>query len=171
MAIGVVKPAAAQDIHLIVIVGAGGDEEHSARFHKWASAIVEAAKKRGVSDAAYLGEKQDPSVNARATKENVTKAFQDAAGYVGDDVDGVYGPATRGALIFYGVPNPPPALFGSGTKPYVPPTVPADVAPPPTEEPAPPVVQPRSSAGWLGIVGVTAATGLVIWWLGARRRR
>jgi hypothetical protein len=71
--------ARAQDIHLIVIVGAGGDEEHSAKFHKWASAVVDAAKKRGVSDAVYLGEKQDPGVNARATKENVTKAFQDAS--------------------------------------------------------------------------------------------
>jgi hypothetical protein len=76
---GLARPVAAQDIHLIVIVGAGGDEEHSARFHKWAAAVVEAAKKRGISDAAYLGEKQEPSVNARATKENVTKAFQDAA--------------------------------------------------------------------------------------------
>jgi len=73
------RASAAQDIHLIVIVGAGGDEEHSAKFHQWAAAVVDAAKKRGVSDAVYLGEKQDPSVNARATKENVTKAFQDAA--------------------------------------------------------------------------------------------
>jgi hypothetical protein len=79
LALFVARPGAAQDIHLIVIVGAGGDEEHSAKFHKWASAVVDAAKKRGVSDATYLGEKQDPSVNARATKESVTKAFQDAA--------------------------------------------------------------------------------------------
>lgn len=77
--LGFARPVAAQDIHLIVIVGAGGDEEHSAKFHKWASAVVDAAKKRGVSDAVYLGEKQDPGVNARATKENVTKAFQDAS--------------------------------------------------------------------------------------------
>src|SRR5262245_12807207 len=79
VALGFARPVAAQDIHLIVIVGAGGDEEHSAKFHKWASAVADAAKKRGVSDAVYLGEKQDPSVNARATKENVTKAFQDAS--------------------------------------------------------------------------------------------
>jgi len=76
---GLARPVAAQDTHLIVIVGAGGDDEHSTRFHKWASDVVDAAKKRGVSDAVYLGEKQDPGVTARATKENVTKAFQDAA--------------------------------------------------------------------------------------------
>ena len=76
--------AAAQDIHLIVIVGVGGDEEHSAKFHKWASAVVDSAKKRGLPEGsiAYLGEQpdQDPArIRARATKENVTKAFEDAA--------------------------------------------------------------------------------------------
>jgi hypothetical protein len=81
VAISLPRPVTAQDIHLIVIVGAGGDEEHSARFHKWASAVVDSAKKRGMAAAnvAYLGEKQDASVNGRATKEAVTKAFQDAA--------------------------------------------------------------------------------------------
>jgi len=78
------RTAAAQDIHLIVIVGSGGTEEHSARFHKWASAVVDAAKRRGLVDAnvAYLGERpeQDPAhVRARSTKENVTKAFEEAS--------------------------------------------------------------------------------------------
>jgi hypothetical protein len=76
--------AAAQDIHLIVIVGVGGDEEHSAKFHKWASAVVDSAKKRGQAEAniVYLGEQpdKDPArIRGRATKENVTKAFDDAA--------------------------------------------------------------------------------------------
>jgi hypothetical protein len=78
------QPAAAQDIHLIVIVGAGGDEEHSAKFHKWASAVVDSARKRGVAEAniTYLGERPDEDaarIRGRATKENVTKAFDDAA--------------------------------------------------------------------------------------------
>jgi hypothetical protein len=80
--LGLARPVAAQDTQLIVIVGSGGDEEHSTRFHKWASEVVDAAKKRGVpaGNVAYLGEAQDPAhVNGRATKENVTKAFQDAA--------------------------------------------------------------------------------------------
>ena len=46
------------------------------------------------------------------------RAFQRAAGIA---IDGVYGPQTRGALIYYGVRNPPRALFGSGTTEYVPP--------------------------------------------------
>jgi hypothetical protein len=76
--------AAAQDIHLIVVVGVGGDEEHSAKFHKWASSVVDSAKKRGVTEGniTYLGEQtdKDPTrIRARATKENVTKAFEDAA--------------------------------------------------------------------------------------------
>ena len=81
---GFTKAGAAQETHLIVIAGLGGDEEHSARFHTWASAVVDSAKKRGVAQAniVYLGERPeaDPAhVNARATKENVTKAFEDAA--------------------------------------------------------------------------------------------
>src|SRR5262245_41213335 len=78
------RTAAAQDIHLIVIVGVGGDEEHSAKFHKWASAVVDSAKKRGLAESNinYLGEQpdKDPArIRARATKENGTKAFEDTA--------------------------------------------------------------------------------------------
>jgi hypothetical protein len=76
------RPAAAQDIHVLVIVGAGGDEERSGRFHKWAAAVVDAVKKRGIPEAniTYLGEQveRDTSrIRGRATKENVTRAFQD----------------------------------------------------------------------------------------------
>jgi hypothetical protein len=83
-AVGAPRAVHAQDIHLMVIVGAGGDEERSARFHKWASAVVDAAKRRGVADAnvTYLGERpeQDPArIRGRATKETVTKAFDDIA--------------------------------------------------------------------------------------------
>jgi hypothetical protein len=82
---GAPRAAAAQDVHIIVIVGVGGDEEHSDKFHKWASAAVDSARKRGIADAnlVYLGEQpeKDPSrIKARATKENVTKAFGDAVG-------------------------------------------------------------------------------------------
>ncbi|MGH9461581.1 MAG: hypothetical protein ACRD1X_10220 [Vicinamibacteria bacterium] len=110
---------------------------------------------------------------------DLVKAFQDAAGYEGDDIDGIYGPATRGALIYYGVRTPPPALFGRGTTTYVPPTLPGPAVepqpqapPPPPEEaaPAPPVIQPRR-VSWVGIVLGGAATSLVVWWIAARRRR
>lgn len=77
-------PAQAQDTHLIVIVGVGGSEEHSAQFHQWAVAIVDAAKRRGVSDAhlTYLGEKleRDPArIRGRSTRDNVTKTFAELA--------------------------------------------------------------------------------------------
>jgi hypothetical protein len=79
---GPVSPAAAQDIHLLVITGVGGDDEHSARFHKWATTVVDSAKRRGVSDVVYLSEKPelDPvRLQGRSTKENVTRAFGDLA--------------------------------------------------------------------------------------------
>jgi len=73
-------PAAAQDSHLLVITGVAGDEEHVAQFHKWAMAVVDAAKRFGVPDAdvAYLSDKpeQDPAhIRGRSTKDNVAKAF------------------------------------------------------------------------------------------------
>jgi len=77
-------PAVAQDTHLLVIAGVGGSPEHTAQFHKWASTVADAAKRHGVAEAnvTYLGEKpeQDAArVQARSTRENVTKAFADLA--------------------------------------------------------------------------------------------
>lgn len=80
-----VVPAMAQDSHLIVITGVGGDEEHSKTFHKWAAAMIDAAKKKdGVPDAniLYLGEKPDldpARIKSRSSKESVEKAFTDLA--------------------------------------------------------------------------------------------
>jgi hypothetical protein len=77
--------AAAQDTHLLVITGVGGDDEHTQNFHKWASSIIEAAKEKGgLTDATitYLGDKPelDPkNIKARSTRANVEKAFADLA--------------------------------------------------------------------------------------------
>ena len=77
--------AAAQDTHLLMITGVGGDDEHTQNFHKWASAIVTAAKERGgLTDATitYLGDKPEldaAQIKARSTRENVQKAFADLA--------------------------------------------------------------------------------------------
>ncbi len=81
--------AAAQDTHLLVVTGAPGDDEHLQHFHKWATAIIAAAKdKGGLTDATitYLGDKpeiataQDPvHIGARSTRANVEKAFADLA--------------------------------------------------------------------------------------------
>jgi hypothetical protein len=51
-------PVFAQDTHLLMITGVGGDDEHATNFHKWAG--VQAAKdKGGLTDATitYLGDK------------------------------------------------------------------------------------------------------------------
>ncbi len=78
------RAAFAQDTHLLVVVGVGGDEEHSKAFNKYAISMMDAAKKHGLADAnvAYLGENPEQSggrMKARATRENVTKAFTDLA--------------------------------------------------------------------------------------------
>ena len=75
------RPALAQDTHLLVVTGVGGDDEHTQNFHKWATTIVEAAKERGgLSDATitYLGDKPEldaAHIKARSTRVNVEKAF------------------------------------------------------------------------------------------------
>ncbi len=76
--------ATAQDVHLLVIVGVGGDEEHVKTFNDQALGVLKAAKKLDLPDAnvTYLGESAELStgrMKARATKENVTKAFSDLA--------------------------------------------------------------------------------------------
>ncbi len=77
--------AFAQDTHLLVVTGVGGDDEHAQNFHKWALAIVDAAKERGgLTDATitYLGDKPEldaKNIKARSTRANVEKAFADLA--------------------------------------------------------------------------------------------
>ncbi|MGC4083946.1 MAG: C13 family peptidase [Vicinamibacterales bacterium] len=75
--------ARAQDVHLLVITGVGGDEEHTTQFNKWAGAVVDSAKKHGVLDAnvLWLGETpdKDPRMKGRATRDSVTKALTDLA--------------------------------------------------------------------------------------------
>jgi len=77
--------AFAQDTHLLMITGAPGDDEHAQNFHKWATAIIDAAKDRGgVTDATitYLGDKPEldtAHIKARSTRANVENAFADLA--------------------------------------------------------------------------------------------
>ena len=77
--------AAAQESHLLVITGVGGDEDHSKNFHKWATAMTDAAKKKGGladTNIVYLSEKPEldaARIKGRSTRENVEKAFADVA--------------------------------------------------------------------------------------------
>jgi hypothetical protein len=84
LVLAVARPVAAQETYLLVIAGVEGDAEHGAQFHKWAAALVDTAKKGGLTDATitYLGDKveRDPArIRGRSTKESVTKAFADLA--------------------------------------------------------------------------------------------
>jgi hypothetical protein len=79
------RAASAQDTHLLLVTGVGGDDEHAKNFHKWATAIVSAAKERGgLTDATitYLGDKPEldaAHIKARSTRANVEQAFADLA--------------------------------------------------------------------------------------------
>jgi hypothetical protein len=62
--------AAAQQTHVLVVVGVPGDEEHAQKFQKWATTFIDAAKKKdAVPDAniTLLADRQ-------ATRESVEKA-------------------------------------------------------------------------------------------------
>lgn len=76
---------------------------------------------------------------------SLLESFQRAAGFAGDDVDGFYGPASRDALIRFGVRNPPPPLYGAETV-------------------------SKSPGSRVGLILGAVATGLGVWWLWARRR-
>jgi len=82
---GCAVSARAQDTHLLVIAGVAVDDERATLFHKWATTLVDAAKRRGAvpdADITYLADKpeQDPArIRARSTRENVMKAFADVS--------------------------------------------------------------------------------------------
>ena len=83
--VALAAPARAQDSHLLIITGVGGDDEHTQTFHKLATAMIDAAKKKdGLADGniTYLSEKPelDPKrIKEKSTRENVQKAFADLA--------------------------------------------------------------------------------------------
>src|SRR5262245_60721275 len=74
--------ASAQQSHLLVITGAGGEPKYSQQFHDWATKLMAAAlAKHGVlaPNIVYLsGEPELGGMNAgRSTREAVQKAFAD----------------------------------------------------------------------------------------------
>jgi hypothetical protein len=69
------SPAFAQRTHLLVITGVPGDEEHAAQFQTWATAFIDAAKKKDAvpeANVTYLA-------GAKATRDGVDKAFTELA--------------------------------------------------------------------------------------------
>jgi hypothetical protein len=74
-------PAAAQNVHLAVIVGLAGDPEHAELFQKWGAALVEAGAKRYAiprERITYLVDKPAAGSPARgrSTREEITRAFE-----------------------------------------------------------------------------------------------
>jgi hypothetical protein len=77
-----VAPVAAEESHLVIVVGLGGEPKYTEAFHELATSMIKAAEKKlGLSakGIAYLGEKAaDPSLpvyKGRATRENVQKTL------------------------------------------------------------------------------------------------
>jgi hypothetical protein len=77
-------PAAAQNTHLLVVVGLAGDPEHAELFQRWAGTLVDGAGRLGVDREriVYLADKpdQDPKrITGRSTKAEIESAFSSVA--------------------------------------------------------------------------------------------
>ncbi len=78
-------PARAQDTHLLLVAGLGGEPQYAESFRAWSSALQAAAEKRlGIprSRITYLAEdagKVPGQVDGRSTREGLEKAFARAA--------------------------------------------------------------------------------------------
>ena len=72
--------AEAQQTHLLVITGLGGDPEYTQQFHDWATTLVDTATTRyelPPDNVTYLGEKPDLApgvISGRSLRENVEAA-------------------------------------------------------------------------------------------------
>ena len=68
-------PAAAQDAHLAVIVGLGGEPEHAETFRRWAASLVDHAGGRlGIPGERILYLAEDPQQDATRATAKATKA-------------------------------------------------------------------------------------------------
>ena len=80
-ALGCVAPAAAQTVHLAVIVGLAGDPDHAELFQRWASTLVDGASDRlgiGRDHIIYLTEqpeKDTKRATGKSTQQEIERAF------------------------------------------------------------------------------------------------
>lgn len=75
---------------LLIVVGLSGDPEHGKTFHKWGTTMAEAAARLGVAPAQMVYLVDDPMegdklVTGKATREEITKAFDSFAKQMGPD--------------------------------------------------------------------------------------
>lgn len=74
--------ADAEQTHLLIVTGLGGDEAYTEQFHAWAATLVTAAAERYAlppENITYLGEDPalDPTlISARSTRENIESAIR-----------------------------------------------------------------------------------------------
>ena len=74
-------PAAAQNVHLLVVVGLAGDPEHAELFQRWASTLVDGATGRlGIArdHVVYLSdqpEKDAKRATGKSTQQEIQRAF------------------------------------------------------------------------------------------------
>ena len=75
-------PAGAEQSHLLIVVGLGGEPKYTDAFHELALKMIQAAEKRmgvAASNITYLGEKATspgvPAYKGQSSRENVQKAL------------------------------------------------------------------------------------------------
>ena len=84
-------PAAAQTVHVAVIVGLAGDPEHGELFNKWAATLVQAATERfgipreRVIHLAAETPKDGPPAAGKSTRDAISQAFAGIAKQVSKD--------------------------------------------------------------------------------------
>jgi hypothetical protein len=80
-ALALAAPAAAQNVHLMVVVGLAGDPEHAELFQRWASTLVDGATGRlGIprDHVVYLSDQPDQDakrVSGKPTQQEIQRAF------------------------------------------------------------------------------------------------
>jgi hypothetical protein len=90
MGLAGVAPVAAQQTHVMVIVGIAGEPEYGETFQRWATTLVDGVGRFGVDRdrVIYLHEKPDGDptrITGRSTREEVEKAFAQLAKASGPD--------------------------------------------------------------------------------------
>jgi hypothetical protein len=89
----------AGDSHLLIVSGIGGQPQYSDAFHRWGTALYDAATERlelPEANVVYLAERadRDPRIHARSTKENFEQALA--------DIGAKAGPADRVFVVLIG---------------------------------------------------------------------
>lgn len=77
--------SAAQETHLLIVVGVGGEPEYTDAFHEWGAAMFDAARVRNglpAENVVFLADQpqRDPErISARSNRENIEQALREMA--------------------------------------------------------------------------------------------